>query len=647
MIEDLLRSLVGSRNVAADEVLVDALRVGSVDEQRVVLGAILARKSVRSLAGVVELYERLPEPLQVEVLSNIRDFHSAIREAGRSSVAGQRHAAMKLIAHGRQGKLAYVLSENLHSGDEEFGKAAAAAMASLARWVSRSSRWLNGDQPDETSPLIAEQPAKPSDQARGELYREIIENRPEIEGVIIRAMELHRGSRQQDLLHAALMLCDCAGGGAIRILNTAKHVGQSVMIRRIQQSPEPEHAAAFLLGATHGNLRGNFGNAFAKIEAPVVLDALLRFTHWLKCHQLKLCMHQVSSGVWWSEADLPADLSRRTSRQAAQVGDWIAASGLPDTTQDARLEQVLIACGDDLAARVRLLRLVMARPRGASTEFLKHFLHDSEPRLIRMAAREFIRRRPADFEQSLLPLLTDAPESVRKIVGRSIGQSGFERFWEHFDSMDRRSRGNAGKALLKILPDAVHRLGRRLSNGNVDQRLKALQMAQELSLVPELRSQMIPLCAHANPRVRSKAVSMLGDIGAAAVDLLIEKAVQDPDARVRANAIEVMEARSTTKFVPLLADRARSGANRERANAIKALHTMKVATAGAQLLQMLRDERADHRISALWALRRMGWWRLLSEVAQLARADMDQKVRRYAMTVLQSAVGEAKTRKTA
>jgi HEAT repeat protein len=291
--------------------------------------------------------------------------------------------------------------------------------------------------------------------------------------------------------------------------------------------------------------------------------------------------------------------------------------------------------------------MIMSRPREASVELTKRFLRDADERLQRMAARELIRRRPADFEQALLPLMGDAPESVRKLVGRSIGQSGFERFWENFDAMPRATRGNAGKALLKILPDAAQRLGRRLANGSNEQRIKALQMTQELGLIVELKALLLPLCANPNAKVRSKAVGMLGAIGIPAVDLLIEKAVSDIDPRVRANAIEVMEGRGNTKFVPLLAERAKTGQPRERANAIKALHSMRISAASGQLLTMLRDDRPEHRISAMWALRRMGVWKLLAEVASIAKADGNLKVRRYAMAILQGVMSESKGKSAA
>jgi HEAT repeat protein len=640
MVHQLLRSLVKSQNAAADDVLIDALRVGRPSEQILVLGALLARNSLRGLIGVVELYAKLSPAIQAEVVANIKALHPAIREAGRSSNAAQRLAAIGLIADGRQGKLSYVLSENLHTGDEQFAKAAAAALTVLSRWIAHSIRQLQHDALPEQTETESESTHPLT--VRSLLYSEVLNNRPDVEQAIIRALELHRGSVQQDLIQAAMLLCDHAEAPVMRVLSTSRHAGQTAMIRKIQQAPEPDHVTAFLLGATHNHLRAHFGVTFSKIENGAVLDAILCKTHWLADNQLQLCVKQVHQGAWLGETDLTAELNRQSPANAARIGRWIVASGLNDQEQDSRLDRVLAACGDNFAARLSLFRSAAARPRGTSCELLRKFLRDRDERLARMAVREIVRRRPIDFENMLLPLMTDAPESVRRIVSRSIGQHGFESYWERFDHMDRSRRVTAGKALLKLLPDTRERLARRLSTGNVEQRVKALQVARELELIDSLKTQILPLCAHANPRVRSKAVMVLGAVGAAAVDVLIEKVAHDKDARVRANAIEVMEQRSNTKFVPLLTERARWGTNRERANAVKALHSMKVGIAAAQLLQMLRDERPEHRISALWALRKVGWWRMVSEVARLAREDGNLKVRQFAMGVLQSAAGNDK-----
>jgi HEAT repeat protein len=655
MLQRLLLALIESKNEAADELLLEALRVGNAAEQQVILDALVKRQAVRGLTGVIEQYDALPEALQRQVLANIKAFHTALRECGRSDDKALRLAAMKLIVLGRQGKLAYVLSDNLHNPDDALSKAACEAMVAMGRWVAVETRALQrGEKIEDRGSKIddgAEDASRSSTlDARPSTfettYAALVENRPEIEAAIARAMDVHRGKHGQNLLRAALLLCDWPGSKTLGILHTARHSGQSPLVRRLQQPPAAEHVEAFLLGGSHCQLRSHFGIAFSHIEEAPVLDALLRKTHWLKDHQLQLCVHQVTRGTWWGEKELLHDIERRPPCDAAGIAEWLAVSGMHDVMQDARMEQLRVHASTDFGARLRLLRIAASRKRGSSVQLIKSFLTDPDERIVRLAARELIRRRPQDYENTLLQLMTTAPESVRKVIGRAIGQVGFEHFWQRFDRMEKGTRQGAGRAMLKLLPDSMQRLSRKLTTGAPEQRVKAMQIVQELGLAEPLRGVLLPLCSHPHPRVRSKAVSVLADVPNAP-DVLLDKVLHDADARVRANAIEVLETKLNESYVPLLTQRARSTHSRERANAIKALSKMKIETAAGQLASMLRDERGEHRISAMWALRHLGLWALLNEVARLAKSDTNVRVRRYALAMLKNVAEAAQARRAA
>ncbi|HSV16296.1 MAG TPA: HEAT repeat domain-containing protein [Tepidisphaeraceae bacterium] len=630
----LIAALVQSKNEAADDALLEALRLGNEPEQAVALDALFQRKTVHGLSGVIGQFEELPEPRQAEILGNIKLLHHALRAAGRSERTELRLAAMRLIALGRQGKLAYVLSENLHEPEEARSKAAVEALVALARWVATETRKLQKGV--GMSEYDSDTPAPPHTDTLSCTYFELLDQRPEIEQAVARAIDGHRGTHGTDLLRAALLLCDWPGSKTLAILNTAKHGGQSPMVRRLQQPPASEQVDAFLLGASHGGLRSHFGIAFSHIEEAPVLDALLRKTHWLKDHALQNCVHFVTRGTWWNDGELIRDVSRRDPGDAARIGEWLAVSGVHDVVQDERMDRLRTHAADDFGARLRLLRIAARRKRGTSVQFIKALLTDSDERIARMAAREIVRRRPVDFENVLLQQMTTAPDSVRRIIGRVVGQSGFDQFWTKFDRLDRSTRKQAGRAMLKLLPDAVQRLSRRLLAGAPEQRLKAMQIVQELKLADAVQDQLLKLCDDPHPRLRSKAVSVLGEIPLVAPDPLIERLLVDTDPRVRANTIEVLESRHRGEFLPILIQRARVGSNRERANAIKVMHRLKVSTFGAALQGMLQDPRPEHRISAMWALRQTGWWHMIGEVGRMAKGDDNLRVRRYALTVLKA-----------
>jgi len=652
MLDQLVQSLISTKNEAADDVLLEGLDRGNEREKSLCFNTLVRRGTVRGLSGVVVRFDQLSTALQGVTLQSIRAFHPALRHCGRGGDVPTRMAALQLIALGRQGKLAYVISENLHETDDILSRAAVNAMVELARWVSDETRQLNlldpesfGEGTTASTVVVGRQsllPVEAQVQSPLAIYKHLMSERAEIEQAVARAIDVHRGRHGNDLLRAALLLADWPGSRTLAILHTAKHGGQSPMVRRLQQPPVSEHVEAFLLGASHGGLRSQFGSIFSHIDNEETFARLLHRTHWVKDHQLQLCMHQVTRGKW-----LQSDLAPMSATDTMRVGGWVAASGLADQAMDAKLKSLYEQSSESVSARMHLLRLGMQRKRGTSLELLKRVLTDSDERLARIAAREIIRRRPSDMENILLQLLTNAPESVRQVVSRSIGHVGFEHYWSRFDSLPKATRKSAGRAMFKLLPDSTARLSRRLSSGPVEQRLKAMQMAQELDQASAVKDILLELVQHAHPRIRSKAVAMLGEMEGVDFGVLLDKALTDVDARVRANAIEVLESRRKAEYVPMLTNRARSAQNRERANAIKAIHRLRAGTAGTQLHAMLQDARAEHRISAMWALRQIGWWQLLKEVGRMAKEDTDMKVRRYALSMLRNVADGAQAKRAA
>ena len=141
-LDRVISALIESKNEAADDALLEALSLGNLAEQQMAMDALLRRKTTHGLLGIIGQYKNLPESLQDELVRSIKLLHHAIREAGRSDRIEFRIAAMKLIAAGRQGKLAYVLTENLHNPDEQLAKAAVETLTALARWIALETRKL-------------------------------------------------------------------------------------------------------------------------------------------------------------------------------------------------------------------------------------------------------------------------------------------------------------------------------------------------------------------------------------------------------------------------------------------------------------------------------------------------------------------------
>jgi HEAT repeat protein len=647
-LDQVIAALVQSTNGAADDALLEALKVGTPPEVARALDGLFQRRTTAALNGVVERYADLPAELRPGVLEHLDLLMTAVREVGRDGVSDARLSAIRLVVDARAGQLSHVLSDNLRHADLTVATAAANALVSMAEWVATGVRQLQRSDSADGTEVAA---------GAGATYEQIVRDRVDIEQAVCRALEVGRdrpGTERlmNEVVRAAVLLMDSTASKVMTLLRGPRHSGQAALAKRTSQTPSADGVDAFLLGAAHGGQRTTFANGIARVADAPALDALLRRTHWLKDGALLACMAGVSRGAWWSDAELSRDVSARHGDDAAKVGRWIAASGSADAVQDERLisvrRQLLQAEPNNVAARAELFRVAAGRPNGASTMLITAFLDDPDERLSRLAAREITRRRPADYRSLLMARMGQAAPSVRRVIGRAVGQAGFDQFWANFDNMDATQRRTAGRVLLKMMPDLPGRLNRRLAAGggpgagSVNDRLKALRMAAELGVARQVAPALIRLCGDPSPRVRSKAVALLGDVPTVSLDALVERLLNDPDARVRANAVEVLEGRQgpgkvgTPGFVPTLVSRARSGSNRERANAIRALHRLRMDDVADALTTMLSDPRAEHRVSALWAVKETGLWNLVGRVGQMAKADPNGGVRQYAVGVLRT-----------
>ena len=77
MIQQLIQALVTTNNEAADDLLLEALRLGNVEEQQNALDALVKRETTRGLSGVIGLYDSLHDDLKLRVLENVRTLHHA------------------------------------------------------------------------------------------------------------------------------------------------------------------------------------------------------------------------------------------------------------------------------------------------------------------------------------------------------------------------------------------------------------------------------------------------------------------------------------------------------------------------------------------------------------------------------------------
>jgi HEAT repeat protein len=179
----------------------------------------------------------------------------------------------------------------------------------------------------------------------------------------------------------------------------------------------------------------------------------------------------------------------------------------------------------------------------------------------------------------------------------------------------------------------LKRLRARLGSSAQDRR-RAISVMRTLGLTARFAEELALLARDADPTVRSAAVAVLGTLQTPAARRTTRDALDDPDHRVQANAIESLTREQVAGQTPLLTRKLSHRDNRVRANAVRRLLQLKLPEAARALLEMLGDGNRAHRTSALWVVERMKLTTALDRIEAIARDDPDERVRARARRLL-------------
>ena len=610
----LRRLLVAEASPAADEVLLDALAHGDDDERGRVV-ELMAERAARhpaagAVLGAIRRFDRWPATVQKLLAARAGDWLPIVRAAGRAKDAGLRQAAVRFAAASGRAELAHVVAENAVGPGEALTAAAAEALARLADEVLADS---------------------PTDAARREA----------VESAVAEALRGRGALLNPKLARTALRLCGRADSKVLAVLDAPRHPGQTALSRRIQEPPQPGTAAATCLAAACHKLGGHFGVSVGQtIDSAAVAD-LARQSHRLKDRRLATAAGRTRRGTF-REAGPLAEFLRHAPQLAPQAAAWVVACG----GGGELLMTILERCGRSPEAR-RAVALACRQlaPDDARPPLLV-LLDDDDPAVAGVAARELARAITDDVHGALMRRLARAQGPLRATLARLVGARGFDGLWGNYDKLDPATRRRAGRALLRLLPDGADHLRRKLdaAGANLPQRMKALRVCEELAATAALGPAVERLAGDVEPRVRSRAVALLGKGGVGGRAVM--RALGDGDGRVRANAVDALRLRIVAGGPPrpglaaLLDGRASAEGSRERANAAAALCRLDAAAGARRVRQMLADARPGHRLSGVWAARQAGR-PLLNDLAKLAEKEPDPAVRHAAARALRDGVRQA------
>ncbi|MEM1013336.1 MAG: HEAT repeat domain-containing protein [Planctomycetota bacterium] len=642
------RLLAADASPAADEACLAAVRLGDDAEAVAALGTLLDRNQPGALVELVRSFDELPVAAQQHAAEKAPQLAAAAQKCARRNEAEARIAAARFVESARHKSLLPTLASLLHTRDADVARA---AMSALTGWIEDAT---STEDRDALTHIVADALEDP----RGV----VASGRTAEEHLVAAAVELlGRGTRARPLAD----LIRRRGGASAARLNAPRTAGD---------------VAACLSGAAAA--KPILAEALRNAPTSVAVH-FVRRAHLLSDARLAATVATLQDGPFWSTSRLTDLLGQLDS----DVEDTLQPDDLPNLTTwvvsgatldvEALLVQIDEAAGDHAELRHRIARraatLSASRGIDLSPAWMDRFAGSADARLARFGARELARRSrgieadgtgrtPSQRQQAERLLLARCCSSpaIRRACTPELTAS-FERVFRKLVRLEptaKRPSGQAsvrkvraaGLALLKLLPDASRRLDRLASTGPVSSRMLALSLAEEAGVaVP----QAILRCARSgDAKLRARASTLLAGVAGDKNLALLRTLLNDADDRVRANAVESLQnlgrLREADDLRRLLHARERLGRNRERANAIVALDANGLGDAERPLFDMLRDRRANHRLSGVWAVGETRRWRLLDEVARLARSDGDAGVRKLATKTVRRVATElrGRTKKT-
>ncbi len=308
--------------------------------------------------------------------------------------------------------------------------------------------------------------------------------------------------------------------------------------------------------------------------------------------------------------------------EAGAVMEFLSRTGLADERRHSLLQTFLRHESPDV--RARALSLLYEGGLARIVDVAARALEDPADEVKLEAARVIMRVNPPQKARLLAPLVNASSPVVRGLATRAVAGVSFAKYMTSFDRLDLRTRQDAARALAKIDENIVFRLAEELGSLDPQRRLKALQITGYVDAQKDLQKILMDLLSDPDRRVRATAIKIVELTGSAEGMKLLLSALGDPDPRVRANAVEAFEEIGDIRFAQALLPRLQDEDNRVRANAAKALWTLGRREGRETLEAMLASPDEERRLSALWAIgevRFEGWEELLRRRAAADPAD--------------------------
>ncbi len=605
---DILERISKTRNGAAETVLAQALALATVQEQRPIVDILIQRGQRGGWIALIRYFDRLSDEDRARILAQPRELFGPLAEVMGDATGNGRENAIRIMRESADPKLVTLLTDALTDPRPEVRELAGQTLLDAVRRF-RTGGWENWAT-----------------------------DLPEIQRAVEVALRGFKAHRQQSALMAAFIFERQLDSPMWTIFNDqyAEATKAGNIILRQLADPSLASGAFLALGSA---LKVAALTGIAGCDQPAVIEALLREAYRLTDPKLRAAVEGIANFKLFAEG------RREVRWEKDNPLGWlrlIEGLNLAEHIRLGLIKRMLDTLGDGAGVVVKImaLRILGQIQVPEVLPVLTAMTHDTDVRIARTATRYIVKRRQSDWRAYAPEILKSRHDAVRRLAGTvssgPVTTSGqFDALWHGYHKLPPALQHNTTRTAATNDVQFDGQLRAKLA-GTVADITQGLRMIASLKNIAPYRERIIALCAHADNRVVSAAIKLIGRMEDPRLRDLLEAATQHSDTRVRANAIEAMETLKVAHTSKQVLAMITSRHNRERANAIKALGKFDIAMAQDCLLKMLADPNPLHRISALWVVSQLDMLEVIRYVGVMARKDNNMKVRNRAEELLQT-----------
>jgi len=475
--------LIKTRNEAVTPLCIDALESS---EDSIFIGALQALVGRRNKGGhlaVLKRWHRLTSQQRSLVMEGRGRMSAALRDAVLSKDTQLFENASEIVEFFQEFDLIptlITLAEN-HSHAH-----ASQATALVHKMVERLSELL----------LEGKQEA---------LHRDPEILRQHLLDSLERSVERFRYHKQTELLEAFLILCGPSSLLLLNILDDPHHPCFNPVLQILTSNTTPAVMELLLQLLIAEAVPLTVLNIVSSRTDHSFVRRLLAFCNQTKSSQLEKNLKRIRKLSWLKS--LNEFLDNFNEEEQQWCVQFLKLVNLKQDTLINALEVLLHHASP--AGRLAACRALSTIGGDRTNKLVLEALQDELPE-VRAAATRQLRERHIPGTIPMLLNMLDSPHSViREAAREALAEFSLENYLMNYDTLPDDTRLNSGMLVLKVDSDFLPKLIDELLAPTIKRRLRAIEIAQLLNLVPEISPQLLELLGDSEHLVRAAAADAL------------------------------------------------------------------------------------------------------------------------------------------